>query len=311
MAKGELPGSMDLLLDTMCNTFGGVMFIAISMALTVVLCHRDFDDEAYEESVQQQINTYQQQNLRLEQKMKNLELRLGRMKNIPLDRKTEPLPEADDSSLAERLAGLELQKSAQQHRMAQLRDEINKLNEELKAVQAEQQKLEQTIDRQSKNNARLFRDRDAKVAELRSRLMYLRSELEQIPQRSLHFSRQKYTNAKPYVVIVQHDRIYRLGCLENFQYAEEVSCRTEDNVIYLTPRYGVLISETGSMPVAKLLPGFDRSKNFVWVMVAPDSYKSFVPFRRTMRKHNLQVHWYTQRDFQLFLTNHANYTSSN
>ena len=298
MAKGELPGSMDLLLDTMCNTFGGVMFIAISMALTVVLCHRDFDDESYEESVQQQIETYQQQNRRLEQKMRNLDLRIGRIKNMPLARKAEPLPETDDSSLAKRSAELALQKSASLQRMEQIREEISNLSNELKAVQAEQQTLEQTVDRQSAANSRTLRDREAKIAELKSRLIYLRSTLERLPQRSLHFSRQKRTNAQPYVVIVHHDRIYRLGRVEDFQHSREVSCRREDNTIYLTPRDGVLIQNTGRMPAAKLLPGFDRRKNFVWMIVSPDSYNSFVQLRRTMRKQNFQVHWYIQSDFQ-------------
>ena len=38
MARQSLPESLELLLDTMCNTFGGVMFIAISMVITLMLC---------------------------------------------------------------------------------------------------------------------------------------------------------------------------------------------------------------------------------------------------------------------------------
>ena len=33
MSKEHLPGSMVLLLDTMCNTFGGVVFIALTLSL--------------------------------------------------------------------------------------------------------------------------------------------------------------------------------------------------------------------------------------------------------------------------------------
>ena len=31
--KKNLPDSLELLLDTMCNTFGGIMFIAISLVV--------------------------------------------------------------------------------------------------------------------------------------------------------------------------------------------------------------------------------------------------------------------------------------
>ena len=31
--KNKLPDSLELLLDTMCNTFGAIMFIAISLVI--------------------------------------------------------------------------------------------------------------------------------------------------------------------------------------------------------------------------------------------------------------------------------------
>ena len=42
MSKNKFSDSLDLLLDTMCNTFGGVVFIAISLALAFFVCRDQF-----------------------------------------------------------------------------------------------------------------------------------------------------------------------------------------------------------------------------------------------------------------------------
>ena len=49
MARRSLPESLELLLDTMCNTFGGVMFIAISMVITLMLSQQKLTPEKQRE----------------------------------------------------------------------------------------------------------------------------------------------------------------------------------------------------------------------------------------------------------------------
>ena len=82
MAKGELPGSMDLLLDTMCNTFGGVMFIAISMALTISLCQSKLDPAKHEAQAKEQLEQLQEENIQLRKKQQDLD------KSVDEDRKS-------------------------------------------------------------------------------------------------------------------------------------------------------------------------------------------------------------------------------
>ena len=45
-ARNSLPDSLELLLDTMCNTFGGVMFITLSLALLLCLSNKLVNENA-------------------------------------------------------------------------------------------------------------------------------------------------------------------------------------------------------------------------------------------------------------------------
>ena len=64
-SKKSLPESMELLLDTMCNTFGGVMFIAISLALLVFMLHNEYSPEKQQELDQKIIDSLKEENQRL------------------------------------------------------------------------------------------------------------------------------------------------------------------------------------------------------------------------------------------------------
>jgi hypothetical protein len=48
-AKKELPESLELLLDTMCNTFGGIMFIALALIIIYQLVTKQLKEMTPEE----------------------------------------------------------------------------------------------------------------------------------------------------------------------------------------------------------------------------------------------------------------------
>ena len=67
MAKNSLPESMDLLLDTMCNTFGGVMFIAIALSLALFAGQIKRPEPPPPENEQEKLEQMQAVNQQLEQ----------------------------------------------------------------------------------------------------------------------------------------------------------------------------------------------------------------------------------------------------
>ena len=61
MNKNRLSDSLDLLLDTMCNTFGGVVFIAISLAFAFFICRDQFCSVDREEKIAEELKKERKQ----------------------------------------------------------------------------------------------------------------------------------------------------------------------------------------------------------------------------------------------------------
>ncbi|MBR7106884.1 MAG: hypothetical protein IKC89_00575 [Lentisphaeria bacterium] len=304
MAKGELPGSMDLLLDTMCNTFGGVMFIAISMALTISLCQSNLDPAKHEAQAKEQLEQLRQENIQLQKKQQELDKSVEDLRKHKVE-----TPDVSES-LAEEVAQMEMQKK---HRERQLRSMEQQLEQEHTAtgkLQRENDRKSEKLAGEKRKHEQDIRNLNNRYANLQDENDKLRSELAQIPVKRLHFSRKRRTSSVPYIVIISNDRLYRLG-YKSYESSREISVVREGNVLRLTPLHGISLNKVMSGNSADVLPGFNRKKHFVWIMVSPESFDSFVSFRRFMRKLNYEVHWYTTERMVLFLVQNAEYSSAN
>ena len=304
MAKGELPGSMDLLLDTMCNTFGGVMFIAISMALTISLCQSKLDPKEMEEQAQQQLEELQKENIRLQDKQKDLDKRMEELRKRPVVK-----PDVSEE-LAEQVAQLEMLKRHRERQGQRLKQQLKKVTDENRKLKSDNDKNSKKLAADKKKYVESKDKLDKRYAELQEENGRLRSTLAQIPTRSLHFARNKRTKAAPYIVIIKNDRLYRLG-YKSFESSREVTVRREGDYLHLTPTHGVSIQSAMTYRAQDVLPEFNRNRHFAWIMVDPDSFEAFVRFRRFMRKLNFDVFWYTTEKMFLVLVENADYSAAN
>lgn len=304
MAKGELPGSMDLLLDTMCNTFGGVMFIAISMALTISLCQSKLDPKEMEEQAKEQLQELQKENIQLQNKQKNLDKRMDELRKQPVVK-----PDVSEE-LAEQVAQLEMLKRHRERQKQRLKKQLEKVTEENRKLSSDNDRNAKKLAADKQKYVEGKDKLEKRYAELQEENGRLRSTLAQIPPRSIHFARNKRTSSIPYHIIIKNDRVYRLG-YKAFESSREVSVRREGNLLLLTPVQGVSIRSLMMERGEDVLPGFNRKRHFVWIIVAPDSFEAFVSFRRFMRKLNFDVHWYTADKMVLYLVENANYSAAN
>lgn len=303
MAKGELPGSMDLLLDTMCNTFGGVMFIAISMALTISLCQSRIDPEAQAEQAKETLEQLREENRQLAEMRKNLDRRVEN-----LQKKSTP-GESVSNALADQVAKLEMQ-------MKHIMRRIKELEKKKKTIAGEITRQEQDNRRKKAKAEALGKDYKKRLeelkklyAELQKQLEKMKKTLEQTSAHSIHFARSKRTESNPYIVIIANERLYRLGT--NAQRSgREVSVRREGKTLVLTPLQGEALSLLERRSPGAILPDFNHRRHFVWIIVNPDSFTSFVSFRRLMRKFNYNVHWYTATEYVLQLVENAEYSAA-
>ena len=87
--RNSLPDSLELLLDTMCNTFGGVMFITLSLALLLFLSNKLVNENAVKEIDPDELQRVRQETARLEEE-------IGRLQQ---NSKVDEVPaQADDSA---------------------------------------------------------------------------------------------------------------------------------------------------------------------------------------------------------------------
>ena len=139
-SRNVISGSLDMLLDTMCNTFGGVCFIALLVAVISVSLppDRSGDAEAVASFSQDpRVAQLVRQRNRLAESIKSLETQLAGMTNV-----------ADTASLAETEAKIAAAKSraeAAARENEKLRDEAERVRGEADAQNARAAELNELI----------------------------------------------------------------------------------------------------------------------------------------------------------------------
>ena len=189
MARNEDEGgSLDMLLDTLCNTFGGIILIALLLALSV----NKKSVELYEKLVKTDDN--QSQLIREREQLKNSLLDLK-------DENIEVMEDLEDDAYSMR------------EEIEELKDNLDDLNSDSSAMeklaQIERQKLvdledaELTIEKE-----RLSMEEELSRLEAIFEHQELSKELKKKPYRKVSLPQQKDTRKKPLPVIVAHGKMY-------------------------------------------------------------------------------------------------------
>ena len=158
--RREDASSLELLLDTMCNTFGGVMFIAISLVVVISMVRSA--SRALEENVPRKLEQLQQELARLEREAaesrESVEQRrelAGLLAAGPMREELEMLAAQEaqvrrltDRKLAQEAKSAVLRADAAVRReaLAKLRPEIDGLEAKRSAAEAARRELEQKLE---------------------------------------------------------------------------------------------------------------------------------------------------------------------
>jgi hypothetical protein len=192
MAREEEDGgSLDMLLDTLCNTFGGIILIALLLALSVnkksVELHDklvktdDNQSELIREREQLKNSLFDLQDEQVEI-LQDLEDEADRMREEIEDNKDDIDDLSSDASAAETLAKREEEK------LENLKDLELKEEEERLSLEEEVSRLETILDHQE-----------------------LSQELKKKPYRKVSLPQLKDTRKKPFSVIVAHGKMYPMA----------------------------------------------------------------------------------------------------
>ena len=189
MAREEEDGgSLDMLLDTLCNTFGGIILIALLLALSVI----KKSVELYDKLVKTDDN--QSELIKEREQLKNSLLDLK-------DDNIEVLEELDDDIFSKR------------EEIEAIKDNLDDLNSDSssmeKLVQQQNEKLKDMLDMESKiEEERLSLEEELSRLEAIFEHQELSKELKKKPFRKVSLPQQKDTRKKPLPVIVAHGKMY-------------------------------------------------------------------------------------------------------
>ena len=158
--------SLELLLDTMCNTFGGVMFIAISLAVMVSL------RSAFSANVTDNTERLE----RLKQEMKVLQARFEQRskEQEELERRALEMSSDPRMRLVKEIAFLE-RKLKENELKRQMLDKARTLaRTELENTKIKVKKISDSLQKAEKEESRLKRDREKLDDELKDLMRKLR-----------------------------------------------------------------------------------------------------------------------------------------
>jgi hypothetical protein len=184
----EEGGSLDMLLDTLCNTFGGIILIALLLALSVNKKSVELHDKL----------------VKTDDNKSELIREREQLKNSLLDLQ-------DEQTLV--LEDLEDEADRMREEIADTKDNLDDLNSDASAAETlakrEKEKLENLKELELKEEEERL-SLEEEVARLETILEHqeLSQELKKKPYRKVSLPQLKDTRKKPFPVIVAHGKMY-------------------------------------------------------------------------------------------------------
>lgn len=278
MSRNRDPeSSLELLLDTMCNTFGGVMFIAI--ALLVVLSALSKIDTTVE--TEEDLQTLTMKLDELKKETENL-----RQRNLIQDENIKILQHDSRRKMIIQIADMEKKSRDLEIQNQVISTENQLLNEKKRRLQSE---YDQLIKEANDLELKLNHD-EAENVVLQNEIAQIKKEMAKFVSGNISFRMKTYSKKTPYFMIVSNHRVWRIGP-EASDISDDVTHTQNGNTIIcrLNPdASGTPILDNGSLSreMLQLLSSIpaDRTPHF---SLDSDSIAEFCILREYLKKENI------------------------
>lgn len=303
--KKNLPDSLELLLDTMCNTFGGIMFIAISLVVLSQLVTQQQKamseqdiSQAVIERLKQKIELIQNENMKLSKLALNVNIKTS---NVSQKKKDAILrmKEAKERNLRaeDQFERLEIKLKENQEILKHLNGKIETIVEKIKNEKA---KL-------SAKKQKYLKEKQI----LEEQIVVLRKKLKKIQPPTLRFAKLQSTERRPYWVILQQNKIYRLGDERNPVKGEvELKFLRLTQQVWLKTLTGTDVGEAPEEELTFLFKDVDKEKYFVNIQSDAESFSTLLFLRQFLRNKNFLCHWAINPSFKLAVSSNVEYAAS-
>jgi len=271
--------SLDLLLDTICNTFGGILFIAMLVVILTNQVSRDAAPSAPSAESSRALR-------RLRGELTESESRLTKLRQAVRQKEDLERQFADPESLGL----LESLRSLDDNSDELLKERTQKLTD----VAESQADLEET--------ARELERLAQRLAEAKERLQLEKQRLESeasLRSRTSEVPQQRATQKDMMVFFLKAGRFSAFAhrnedgqIVHNEAESKIVVEAPEKKYIELVPGAGLAVAMDGSnvAEIAARLADFDKSKHFLSVFVFKDSFASFETVKTEMIRSGFEYH---------------------
>ena len=282
--KDNLPESLELLLDTMCNTFGGIMFIALSLVIISQLVTDKIVSEAPEKVDQEEIEVLersvavlQTESLENQQKIQSF--------NDAQQRITPELKKLINEIKQMKLINLEAEVISEN-----LSEQLKKQLEEEKALKKEIASLKQQRKRNAARTEQEKKEMERELAKKAKELENLEKLLASTKSKTVTFSMEEDTYMLPYVVIIKKDSIYRMG--SSWQNpVSDVTVSLDGKKLIIIPKSGTALGNSPEVTLEKLFGQINKSSYFIWLISDENSFHTLRSTREFLRKQGFKVRW--------------------
>lgn len=275
--KRDAESSLELLLDTMCNTFGGVMFIAIALIVVLSIVSKIKTPETSDPAATQQ---------RLEQLQKELEKL--KSSNAARAQMLEALKNDPRRELLKEIILLETQLQEQERRQIQLNTAVTALVKKNQLCQQQQTLQQKELLKNEQEKQVVIVQHE----QLKKQIKQLQEELKKIVSGHIMFKTLVSSDAAPYYLIVFNNRIWRIGpekignCphddVEFTEDGNKVVCQIDKSV-----RGAPLLRDGHISPEAKKLLNEIPRNRFPDFSLHSNSVADFFLFREELKKGNI------------------------
>ncbi len=290
----ETESSLELLLDTMCNTFGGVMFIAIALIVVLSISSKIITPETEETK---EISP---------QRLEELQAELEKLKKSSVTHEKLLDVQQDDlsSDLLKDVAILEAQMQEQEETLKEKQKELQEAQKKQTTAQNAVEQARQEV----QQNRQLTQEEIARKEKLEDQIKHLQEELKKVVTGHIAFKTLAATDKDPYFLIVYKNRIWRIGPevigADNDRThrdvkAEKAGGRVTCTINPAAPGTPLLRDGRISPEAERLLQGIP-SNRFPSFSIHSNSAADFFIFREEVKKrnipHSIDVSFETQNE---------------
>lgn len=282
----NLADSLDLLLDTICNTFGAVIFISILVAILVGRSSADREQPADATATENFLHDQQQKIAEARMKLQRLSLQQQQQQAL-IDRLTT---EASRELAAELFAASATQVALSQQRTSAV-DSVN-------AIQAQHLQLEQQLNEQREALATA----SAKNKELQVQLQ----AATELASRTATIPRLRRTSKQGVTFMLYRTRLFRAvtpdGTIDDVDCLESV--RLQTIVISPRPGAGVAVSSENDPHLRGRFDQIRQNDHFIRLFVARDSFAQFQTVKNVLIQlgYEYEVVLFSEGDAELYLS---------